>query len=152
MKYAVSACLLGENCKYSGGNNYHEKLCRYLRDHEVIPLCPEVMGGLPTPRTPFELVNGVAVNRNGETVHRQVTAGVAACLERLRNERVECVILQPRSPSCGVGRIYDGTFSGTLTDGNGLLSEELIKHGYRVLSAEEFTERFCPPPKREDAT
>ena len=138
MKYAVSACLLGENCKYSGGNNYHEKLCRFLEGHEVVKLCPEVMGGLPTPRTPIELKDGIAVNKDGENVHRQLTAGVRACLELLKNEGgIECVILQPRSPSCGVGKIYDGTFRGELTDGNGLLAEELLKNGYKVISADE---------------
>ena len=140
MKYAVSACLLGENCKYSGGNNCREDLCRYLENHEVIKICPEVMGGLPTPRIPFELVDGIAVNRNGENVHRAVMNGVAACLERLKNEQVECVILQPRSPSCGVGQIYDGTFTRHLTAGNGLLAEELLKRGYRVISADDFNE------------
>ena len=142
MKYAVSACLTGENCKYSGGNNYHEKLCRYLKDHEVIPLCPEVSGGMPTPRVPFELQNGIAVDRDGKNVHPALLSGIEACLKRLEGEAVECVILQPRSPSCGVGRIYDGTFSGTLTDGDGAFAAALKEHGYRVMSADEFAENL----------
>lgn len=138
MKYAVSACLLGENCKYSGGNNYREELVRYLKDHEVIPICPEVAGGMPIPRTPFELVGGVAIDKNGNNVHPSVMAGVTACVEKLKKENVACVILQPRSPSCGVGRIYDGTFRGVLTAGNGLFAEELIKNGFCVMSADDF--------------
>ena len=142
MKYAVSACLLGKNCKYSGGNNYNEKLCEYLKAHEVIALCPEVMGGMPTPRTPFELVNGVAINKAGENVHRELTEGVRVCLALLHGQTVDCVILQPRSPSCGVGKIYDGSFTGRLTGGNGLLAQKLSENGYRVVSAEDFTENL----------
>ena len=67
MKIMVSACLLGQNCKYNGGNNYSEKIAEYIKGHEVIPVCPEVSGGLPTPRIPCEIVNGVVTNRNGET-------------------------------------------------------------------------------------
>ena len=140
MKYAVSACLLGENCKYSGGNNYNEKLCKYLEGHEVISVCPEVTGGLPIPRMPFELVDGIAVNKAGENVHQQVMTGAKACIDLLKDENIDCVILQPRSPSCGVGRIYDGTFSGKLTDGNGLFVQELLKNGFKVVSADVFTE------------
>ena len=138
MKYAVSACLLGENCKYSGGNNYHEKLCTYLKNHEVIPLCPEVMGGLPTPRTPVELVDGIAATKTGECVQKAFSDGADACLRLLKNEPIECVILQPRSPSCGVGQIYDGTFSKTLTDGNGILVQALLRNGYPVISVDDF--------------
>ena len=142
MKYAVSACLLGENCKYSGGNNRCDTLCRYLEGHEVIRLCPEVMGGLPIPRTPIELVDGIAVNKAGENVHREMMQGVERCLAMLRGEKIECVILQPRSPSCGVGRIYDGTFTGTLKDGNGLLAQKLTECGYPVMTADAFLRKI----------
>ncbi|SFQ31784.1 Protein of unknown function [Lachnospiraceae bacterium XBB1006] len=75
MKIMVSACLLGQNCKYNGGNNYSEKVDEYVKGHEVISVCPEVAGGLPTPRTPCEIVNGVVMNRNGENKDKEFRAG-----------------------------------------------------------------------------
>lgn len=136
-KIAVSACLLGENCKYSGGNNRNEAVLAYVKDKEVIPVCPEVAGGLPIPRVPVELVNGVAINKEGVNVDAEFHKGVELCLEKLAGEDVELVVLQPRSPSCGVKQIYDGTFTGTLTDGHGMFAEALLKKGYKVIDADD---------------
>ena len=107
MKIVVSACLMGESCKYNGLDNYHRELVEACErtGTEVLLVCPEVFGGLPTPRKPSEIV---------------------AC------------ILQDRSPSCGTGHVYDGTFSGTLTAGNGVFVDLLLRHGYRVIPASEF--------------
>lgn len=137
MKYVVSACLLGRNCKYSGGNNFNEKLVKFLEGHEVIEVCPEVEGGLPTPRVPVELVNGIAINKDGVNVHKEFSKGVELILKRIEGMEIEACILQPRSPSCGKGKRYDGTFSGTLMDGNGLLAQALLDAGYKVLTVDE---------------
>ncbi len=136
-KIAVSACLLGENCKYSGGNNRNATVLRFIENKEVIPVCPEVAGGLPTPRVPVELVNGVAVNRDGVTVDREFHLGVERMFKKLAGEDVELVILQPRSPSCGVKQIYDGSFTGTLKEGHGMFAGALMEKGYRVIEPEE---------------
>ena len=116
-KIAVSACLLGENCKYSGGNNRSETVLNFIKDKEVIPVCPEVAGGLTTPRVPVELVGGVAINRDGVNVDKEFHLGVERTLEKLAAEEIELVILQPRSPSCGSRQVYDGSFTGTLKPG-----------------------------------
>ena len=136
-KIAVSACLLGENCKYSGGNNRNEAVLEFVKDKEVIPVCPEVMGGLPTPRTPVELVNGVAINREGVNVDKEFRLGVKRVLETLSVEEIDLVILQPRSPSCGGKQVYDGTFTGTLIPGQGVLAKALIENGYKVVEPDE---------------
>ena len=84
MKIMVSACLLGENCKYSGGNNRNEKVLAYVAGHEVIPVCPEVMGGLPTPRVPAEIVNGMVINREGVNVDHEYRLGAQKALQIAR--------------------------------------------------------------------
>ena len=117
MKILVSACLLGENCKYSGGNNYNQAICDFARGHQVVPVCPEVLGGLPTPRYPAEIVQGVVTNKEGINVDREFRAGAAKALAIAKENGVELAILQSRSPSCGVKEIYDGTFSGTKIPG-----------------------------------
>lgn len=134
MKIFVSACLLGENCKYSGGNNYSEAVKKFVEGHEVISMCPEVEGGLPIPRTPAEIVNGVVTTRDGMSVDKEFRDGAKKILDILLAEKVDIAILQTRSPSCGVGKIYDGTFSGTLIDGNGVFAQLLIDNGIKVIT------------------
>ena len=134
MKIFVSACLLGENCKYNGGNNYSEAVKKYVEGHEVISMCPEVEGGMPIPRTPAEIVNGVVTTRDGVSVDKEFRDGAKKILDILLAEKVDLAILQPRSPSCGVGKIYDGTFSGTLIDGNGVFAQLLIDNGIKVIT------------------
>lgn len=137
MKIMVSACLLGQNCKYNGGNNYSEKVAQYIKGHEVILVCPEVAGGLPTPRIPCEIVGGVVTNKNGESKDREFRAGARLSLQKALDEKVDLVILQSRSPSCGVKQIYDGSFTGKLIDGQGVFTELLIQNGIKVLDAED---------------
>jgi len=136
-KIAVSACLLGENCKYSGGNNRNEAVLNFIKDREVIPVCPEVAGGLPTPRVPVELVDGVAINRDGINVDKEFRLGVELILEKLSGEDIDLVILQPRSPSCGSKQVYDGTFTGTLIPGQGMFAKALKENGYKVVEPDE---------------
>ena len=137
MKIFVSACLIGENCKYNGGNNYSEAVKKYVEGHEVISMCPEVEGGLPIPRTPAEIVKGVVTNRDGVSVDKEFRAGAEKILDVLLEEKVELAILQSRSPSCGIGRIYDGSFTKTLTNGNGIFADLLVKHGIKVIDVEK---------------
>ena len=137
MKIMVSACLLGENCKYSGGNNRNEKVLSFMAGHEVIPVCPEVMGGLPTPRVPAEIVNGTVISREGVNVDREYRLGAQKALEIAGEKQIDLAILQSRSPSCGVKEIYDGTFTGKRIPGQGVTAKLLAEHGFRVMDAED---------------
>ena len=137
MKIMVSACLLGENCKYNGGNNLNPELLRLLSGHTVIPVCPEVLGGLPVPRIPAEIVNGAVVNREGISVDNAFRRGAEKALELAAAEQPDLIILQSWSPSCGAGQIYDGTFSGTLVRGKGVFAEMAVNAGFRVMDAED---------------
>ena len=137
MKIMVSACLTGENCKYNGGNNRNEKVLALLAGNEVIAVCPEVMGGLPTPRVPSELRDGIVMSRDGRNVDAQFRAGAQKCLEIALREKPDLIILQSRSPSCGVKQRYDGSFSGKLTDGPGVTAGLLIGHGFHVVDLED---------------
>jgi uncharacterized protein YbbK (DUF523 family) len=137
VKVLVSACLLGRNCKYNGGNNYREKVEEFLRGKEVIEVCPEMLAGLGVPRTPIEIRDGEVVSRDGNSVDTAIRAAVAQVLQGIRDEQIECCILKSRSPTCGVHQIYDGTFSGTLIDGAGVLAQALKEAGYRVLDDED---------------
>ncbi|MBO4216376.1 MAG: DUF523 domain-containing protein [Clostridia bacterium] len=137
MKIMVSACLTGENCKYDGGNNRNEKLLSFLKGHEVIPVCPETLGGLKAPRAPVELVNGKAVDRNGVSREINFQNGAKAALGIALRERPDLVVLQSRSPSCGVNRIYDGTFSGRLIPGMGVFAKMLSENGFNVKDIED---------------
>jgi len=138
MKILVSACLVGENCKYNGKNNYNEKLCEFLKIHQVVTVCPEVLGGLPTPRIPSEIVNGEVINKEGITVDKEFRLGAEKAFQIAMDEKVDLAILQSRSPSCGVKEIYDGTFSKTKIPGSGVFARMLIEAGVKVLDLEEF--------------
>lgn len=105
-------------------------------------MCPEVFGGLPTPRKPSEIVNGEVCTCEGISVDREFRLGAQRALDMCERaggpSEISACILQDRSPSCGVGHIYDGSFSGTLTTGNGVFADLLLRHGYRVIPASEF--------------
>ena len=137
MKIMVSACLLGENCKYSGGNNKDERVLSFLEGHEVIPVCPEVMGGLPTPRPPAEIVGAAVINREEISVDEQFRTGAKMALEIAQREKIDLAILQSRSPSCGVKEVYDGTFSGTRIPGRGVFAKMLVENGFAVMDRED---------------
>ena len=137
MKIVVSACLLGENCKYNGGNNRSEAVLRFTEGHEVIPVCPEVLGGLPVPREPAEIVDGVVRVATGRSVDREYRLGAAKALGIAKAEGAELAILQPRSPSCGCRQIYDGTYSHVRIDGQGVFAQLLNENGIRTIDAEE---------------
>ena len=142
MRYAVSACLMGIDCKYNGGNNGNKELIQFLQDKEYITVCPEVMGGLPIPRACCEIVNGRVINSHKEDWTKEFTKGADFAIEKIKAYQVDQVIVQPRSPSCGCGKIYDGTFQGTLKEGNGIFVEKLQKEGINVISVEDFLAGF----------
>ena len=137
MTILVSACLLGENCKYNGGNNYNPAVIAFTKGHRVIPICPEMMAGMGCPRTPVEIVKGIVTDRNGNVVDGVLREAVARALEQIRDQGIDCAVLQSRSPTCGVNQIYDGTFSGTRISGSGIFAQALKDAGYRVIDAED---------------
>ena len=137
-KILVSACLLGVNCKYNGGNNYNEKVMEYLKDKEIIPVCPEIMGGLPTPRIASEIIGDRVVNKEGQDVTSNYQKGAEETLELAKKLGVKKALLKAKSPSCGYGNIYDGTFSDTLIAGNGITAELLKKNGFEILTEKDF--------------
>ena len=137
MKIMVSACLLGENCKYNGGNNFNEKLAAFAKGHTVISVFPEVMGGLPVPRPSCEIVEGVVRTKSGESRDAEYRRGAELALKIARREQPDVIVLQSRSPSCGVKEIYDGTFSGTKIPGQGVFAAMAIREGFCVTDIEE---------------
>ena len=137
MKIVVSACLLGTNCKYNGGNNESASVKEFIKGREVIPVCPEILAGLGVPREPIEIVDGAVRRKDGTSVDAALRKAVEDILLQLAEEDVECVILKSRSPTCGVKQVYDGTFSGTLTDGMGVLAAALREKGYKVIDSED---------------
>ena len=140
MKIMVSACLLGQKCKYNGGDNYSEKLTAFLKGNEVIPVCPEVAGGLPVPRPSCEIVNGIVRNKAGESADKEFRTGAAICLQKAADEKIDLAVLQSRSPSCGVRQIYDGTFSGKLIEGRGIFADLLLKNGFKIMDVSDIPE------------
>ena len=140
MKIMVSSCLIGMNCKYNGGNNRNEKLLRLLDGHTVIPVCPEVLGGLPVPRPSAEIVNGTVMNVKGENVDAAFRLGAEKALVLAEQERPDLIVLQSCSPSCGVKQIYDGTFSGRKIPGQGLFAAAAVQAGFRIIDLEDVDE------------
>jgi len=134
----VSACLVGINCKYSGGNNYNQKIFDLVKEGKAIPICPEQLGGLNTPRKPVELkvINGkrYAIDNEGNDLTENFERGALEVLNLAKNLNINKAILQPRSPSCGVNKIYSGNFDNKLADGNGILAELLKQNGIDVLT------------------
>lgn len=137
MKVAVSACLLGENCKYNGGNNYNKKLVNFVESYEVIAMCPEVLGGLAIPRPPAEIVNGLVRQKNGISVDNEFKKGAQKALNIIKKNKIGLVILQSRSPSCGVNNIYDGSFTGKLIEGKGAFARILEENNIEVIDVED---------------
>ena len=136
-KILVSGCLLGENCKYNGGNNYNPRIVEFLKDKEVISICPEMMAGMGCPRNPIEIVDGVLTDCHGKNVDSLIRKSVMEIMERIRDEEIQCAVLQSRSPTCGVNQVYDGTFSGKLIPGSGVFAKSLIDAGYLVIDVED---------------
>ena len=137
MKVLVSACIMGVNCKYNGKNNENIAAMNFLKDKEVISICPEVLAGMKIPRSCAEIVDGRVVDEKGNDVSLEYDKAVAVALSKIQNEEIDLVIVQSRSPTCGVNQIYDGSFTGKLIPGMGLFAKALKQRGYNVIDVEE---------------
>ncbi|MCM8899613.1 DUF523 domain-containing protein [Caldicoprobacter algeriensis] len=143
----VSACLAGICCKYDGGNNGIPLIKELVRQGKAIPLCPEQLGGLPTPRMPAEIKGGSArdvlqgkasvIRNDGADVTENFVRGASEVLKFCQEMGIMCAILKSKSPSCGKGLVYDGTFKGKLVEGNGVTAQLLIDNGIEVMTEEE---------------
>ncbi len=140
MNVLVSACLMGFRCRYDGGAQRLDCLDALRERHVLVPVCPEVMGGLPTPREPSEIRSGRVVTRDGRDVTEAFARGAREAEKIALACGCRCALLKERSPSCGLGRVYDGTFTGTLTRGDGLCARLLSQRGLRVLGESQAEE------------
>jgi uncharacterized protein YbbK (DUF523 family) len=133
----VSACLAGVACRYDGAAKPCEKVIRLVAEGKAIPLCPEQLGGLTTPRASAEISGNRVIRKDGVDVTDAFTRGAQEALKIARLVGAKTAILKARSPSCGLGKIYDGSFSGRLVDGNGVFAEMCKQNGIKVKTEEE---------------
>ena len=133
----VSACLLGVNCKYDGGSNRNEKIISLLRDEILIPVCPEQLGGLPTPRVPSEIKGDRVYSVEGKDLTENFIKGAKETLRIAKLYGVKEAIFKDGSPSCGVNYVYDGTFKGKKIKGKGITVRLLEKEGIKVISEKD---------------
>lgn len=148
----VSACLCGINCKYDGDNNLDERVLKLLQEGKAIPVCPEQLGGQETPRAPHEIVNGDGgdvlagkariLGPEDDDVTSEFLKGAYETLKIVEAVGANTAILKARSPSCGLGKIYDGTFKGTKRNGNGVTAELLLSRGIKIFTEENLDEVF----------
>lgn len=136
-KILVSACFIHEGYKYSGGANINEKIIKLKEKFDFVLICPEVFGGLPTPRVPSEIVGNKVLNSIGEDVTEAFTNGAYKALDLAKKYNCKIAILKAKSPSCGKGFIYDGTFSHSITAGNGVAAKLLMDNGIVVYTEDE---------------
>ena len=149
MRVLVSACLLGARCRYDGASKPLPGLERLLDAIDPVPACPEQLGGLPTPRTPAERCGDRVVTRDETDVTAQYERGAQEALRLAQLTGCTLALLKEKSPSCGCGRIYDGTHTGTLTDGNGVAAELLLQNGVRVFGETQLEELLNSLAARE---
>ena len=133
----VSACLAGVPCRFDGQAKGYEKIKELVKSEKTILVCPEQLGGLTTPRLPSEIKGAKVFSKTGTDVTAQFTRGAEITLALEKEYGCNRAILKSRSPSCGRGKIYDGTFSGRLIDGNGFTADLLLKNGIEVMTEEE---------------
>jgi uncharacterized protein YbbK (DUF523 family) len=136
IEYVVSACLAGCKCRYDGEHTANEEVQQLIKEGRALPLCPEQLGGFETPRTPFELKNGQAITKDGVDITEKMMNGVHEASKLVALAGCTKAILKSRSPSCGAGIIYDGSFSGVKIEGNGLFAEKMLSMGLEVTSTD----------------
>lgn len=134
----VSACLAGVNCKYSGGNNENEEVKKLVESGEAILICPEQMGGLTTPRKPAEQYENKVICEDGTDVTVNFVRGAEEALKIAKMCGATKAVLKSKSPSCGCGKVYDGTFSKTLVDGDGVAAKLLKENGIEIISSDDY--------------
>lgn len=133
----VSACLLGIGCRYDGKHKANPDVIKLTEKYNLIPVCPEIYGGLPTPRVPSERIGDKVMMKDGRDVTENYQRGARETLEMCRIYNVKTAILKQRSPSCGKGEIYDGSFTGALTERDGVTAELLLANGIKVIGESE---------------
>ncbi len=143
MNILVSACLLGCACRYDGASKPNAAVIELAAKHDLIPFCPEVYGGLPTPRLPSEIVGDRVINSEGSDVTKEYEKGASEALRIAELYGCKDAILKAKSPSCGKGIIYDGTFLKKLCKGDGITAAKLIESGIRVFTEDEIDTAFC---------
>jgi uncharacterized protein YbbK (DUF523 family) len=144
-KVLISSCLLGENVKYDGTNNsiIQNNFIQKLKSlNLLVPICPEVEGGLPIPRIPVEISNKVAIDKNGNDKTKEFRIGAQKTLKIALEYSAKMAIMKSKSPSCGRGQIYDGTFSKKLTNGDGISIALLIIHNIKIFSENELKNAY----------
>ena len=142
MRILVSACLLGLCCRYDGQSKADEAVLALMKSHTLVPVCPEQLGGLPTPRCPCEIRDGRVIARDGTDRTAEYRKGAEEALRLCRLFSCEAAVLKARSPSCGAGQVYDGSFSGTVREGNGVTADLLIRSGIPVWTEKELPEAW----------
>lgn len=135
-KYLISACLVGCDCRYDGKNQLREEMVALHEKGEAIAVCPEELAGLGIPRTPCEKVGEKILSLHGEDKTSAFRDGAERALSAASHFQIECAFLKSKSPMCGFGSIYDGTFTGKLTTGNGVFADLLIEKGIPIKSIE----------------
>lgn len=140
MNILVSACLLGVHCRYDGNGVLQEEIKQLSKEHHLIPVCPEIFGGLATPRDPAERIGECVITKKGEDVTAQYTKGAEEVLQLCKFYDCHYAILKERSPSCGYGKIYDGAFCGTLIEGNGVTAQLLADYGVEIYGESKISE------------
>ena len=137
-KILISACLIGLNCKYNGGNNENSKLVELMKEKDLVPICPEQLGGLKTPRVSAERKQEKVITKEGVDVTKEYQKGAEEVLNLAKKLNIKKAILKSRSPSCGIDEIYNGTFSHTLIKRDGVTAELLKKNGIEVISSDRY--------------
>lgn len=137
----ASACLIGVKCRYDGETHIHPKLVAMFERGEIMPVCPEVLGGLPIPRESCEIIKDgdlvKVISKSGIDRTAEFTKGAQVTLEICQALGIKKAVLKTKSPSCGCGKIYNGTFTRTLIDGNGFAAQLLLEAGVEVLGEDE---------------
>ena len=136
--FVVSACLVGKPCRYDGLSKAREPIVQLARESRCVFVCPEVMGGLPIPRCPCEIRGNAVISSEGRDCNREYELGARLSLEAAEREGCRIAVLKARSPSCGAGRVYDGSFTHTLRDGDGVFAALLRSRGFTIFTEENF--------------
>lgn len=142
MNILISACLLGVNCRYNGTSKTIPELEELMSMHNLIPVCPEQLGGLSTPRSPAEVKGDFVFSKDGIDVTEEFIKGAEETLKIANIYNCKYAILKERSPSCGSGKMYDGTFSKTIIDGDGITANLLKQNGIKVIGESEISSKI----------
>lgn len=140
MNIVVSACLLGVNCRYCGDHCLQEEILALQDQYHIIPVCPEVLGGLPTPRVASEIVGDKVITKEGQDVTDAFYKGAKETLKIAQSLKADYAILKKNSPSCGYGQVYDGSFSGQLVAGNGVAAQCLSNANITIMNELNYKE------------